>query len=213
MLILPIYGPKFNQENMRLFVNYIKYIFRWLSYLSKKYVYVQGKIQGPSRSPQYFTPKSDRIFKEILRKRLSFTWGWPEVLSMAPIIKILHRGARQELFSWSPLCIYLVMDNELEIAFFWPIKSRHLNSETYSRIRLHGKGPPKLSLRSRGLRFFLHVGKMTKNSPLVTTVDKLWVWCTSIIASLVWFVFFLYFGRSKPNINVVRKQGFRNKLF
>ncbi len=26
------------------------------------------------------------LFKEILRNRLSLTWGWPEVLSMAPVV-------------------------------------------------------------------------------------------------------------------------------
>ena len=49
MLLLPIHGPKFNQENMRFFVNYKKEIFRWLSYLSRKYM-----CRGKSRTHPAF---------------------------------------------------------------------------------------------------------------------------------------------------------------
>jgi hypothetical protein len=45
------------------------------------------------------------VFKEILR---SLTLGGAEVLSMAPVVQIVHRWAGSELLSPSPLRVSLV---------------------------------------------------------------------------------------------------------
>jgi hypothetical protein len=37
----------------------------------------------------------------IMRNRRSLTWGWPEVLYMAPIVQIWNKWAWPELFSLS----------------------------------------------------------------------------------------------------------------
>jgi hypothetical protein len=66
-----------------------------------------------------------RIFKEILRNRLSLTWGWPEVLSMAPIVLILNRWIWPELFSL-PFHVSLVKTFEWEAAYFWTIAVTNL---------------------------------------------------------------------------------------
>ncbi len=58
-----------------------------------------------------------QIFKEILRNRLSLTWGWPEVLSMATIVQIFDSWFCPELFSLS-LCISSEI-NEWDAAYFW----------------------------------------------------------------------------------------------
>ncbi len=49
------------------------------------------------------TPACGRFFKEILPNRLSLTWDWPRVLSMAPIVQILNRRVRSELLSLIPI--------------------------------------------------------------------------------------------------------------
>jgi len=62
-----------------------------------------------------------RVFKETLRNRLNLTWAWPKVLSMAPNIQILNKWVWPDLFSLSLLRASLVITNEWEEAFLWPI--------------------------------------------------------------------------------------------
>jgi hypothetical protein len=81
-------------------------------------------------------------FKGLLRNQLSLTRGWPEVPSMALIIQVLNMWAWPELFSLSQLCITLVMANEWEWAFFWPIEFSHLCCDTHTRMRLHRGARP-----------------------------------------------------------------------
>ncbi len=44
-------------------------------------------------------------FKELLRNKLRFTWGWAEVLSVDHIVQILNWAALPEVFSRSLLCL------------------------------------------------------------------------------------------------------------
>ncbi len=68
-----------------------------------------------------------------------------------------------ELFNLSPLFVSLVMANEWEGAFLWPMKCWHLSSTVYT-IHTHilwseeGATCSKVSLRSKDLRF-LHLNK------------------------------------------------------
>ncbi len=55
------------------------------------------------------------------RRRLSLTWGWPEVRSMAPIVQLLNRWTWPELFSLSLTRVSLVKTNAWKEAFFWQI--------------------------------------------------------------------------------------------
>ncbi len=80
------------------------------------------------------------IFKEILPNRLSLTWDWPRVMSMAPIVKILNRRVRPELFSLSLLRVALVKANKCKEAFFWPIAVISLFWDTHRRMRLSRGG-------------------------------------------------------------------------
>ncbi len=64
---------------------------------------------------------SGPFFKEILHKRLSFTWGGADVLPMAPIVQILHRQACPELFS---LCLYYMYTVQYVDIIWWPMNKR-----------------------------------------------------------------------------------------
>ncbi len=79
-----------------------------------------------------------RIFKEIL---LGLTWGWPEVLPMAPLVLILNRWIRPKLFSVPLLHISLVKTNEWEEDYFWPIAVTNLCCDTKSEARAQIEGP------------------------------------------------------------------------
>ncbi len=70
------------------------------------------------------------IFKEILRNSLRLTWGWPEVFSMTPFVKILNRWAWPELFSLTLLRVFLDKNNEWEEAFFLLIAFSDLCCDT-----------------------------------------------------------------------------------
>ncbi len=78
------------------------------------------------------------------------TWGGAEVLSMAPVVQILHRWASLELSS--SLCLHFIylwwwLINKKK-ALFWPIASWQLCCDAHRRIRLQRRGPLKVSLRS-----------------------------------------------------------------
>ena len=81
-------------------------------------------------------------FQRILRKRLGLTWDWPEVLSMAPIVQLLKIWVWPELFSLSLLRVSLVISNEREEAFFWPIAVSELRCDTQRIMRLNRAGQP-----------------------------------------------------------------------
>ncbi len=88
---------------------------------------------------------SCKSFKEILRNMLSLTWGWPEVLSMAPIVQILNRWFWPELFSLSLyyLRVSLVKTNEWEGSFLFTNSDHDLCCETQRRMRLNRGGQPE----------------------------------------------------------------------
>jgi hypothetical protein len=90
--------------------------------------------------------------KELLRNKLRLTWGWAEVLPVAPLVHILNRWAWTGLWSLSPLCVSLVIANKWDEAFFWPIAFSHLCGDTQTRLRLHKGAWPIVSLRSQDLR-------------------------------------------------------------
>ncbi len=88
-------------------------------------------------------------FEVLLGNKRRFTWGWAEVLFMDHSVQIQYwtRLAWPELFSLQLLCVFLVIANEWEGAFFWPIAFSHLCWDTQTRMRLHGWARPKVSLR------------------------------------------------------------------
>ncbi len=83
------------------------------------------------------TPCRGGYFNKLLHKKLRFTWGWAEVLSMAHIIQILDKLKWPDLFSLSLLFVSLVLANEWEGTFFWPIVFSGLCCDTQTRMRLH----------------------------------------------------------------------------
>jgi len=86
-------------------------------------------------------------FKELLRNQLSLTRGWPEVLSMAPIIQVLDMWAWPELFSLSQLCIFLVMAKLMRVSFLLTnrIQPSVLWYITKTRIGTRPKGLPQVT--------------------------------------------------------------------
>ena len=89
-------------------------------------------------------------------KRLSLTLGWPEVLSMAPIVQILNKCVWPELFSLSLLRVSLAFTNEWEEAFFWPIAVSYLCCDIQTRLRQY-RGGGALRLRWDFLSFYVDV--------------------------------------------------------
>ncbi len=63
----------------------------------------------------------DWNFKELLRSKLTLTWVWAEVLSMASTVHILNWWVWPEFFSLSLLRVSPLKTSEWEKAFFWPI--------------------------------------------------------------------------------------------
>ncbi len=98
---------------------------RWVSinFFSSQYLQVIRGLQPPPSPPPRFHICRIRSlwsnFKEIFRKKLSLTWGWPEVVSMSPYC-FIELGGPDLSSSLYPYYVYLyiVKANEWEIAFF-----------------------------------------------------------------------------------------------
>jgi hypothetical protein len=102
--------------------------------------------------------------KELLRNKRRLTWGWAKVLFMASVVKILNRWTWPGLFYLSPLCVSLVMANEWEGAFFWPMAFSHLCCDIQTRMRLHREARPQGQPQVTGPQGKYTYKKMTKNS-------------------------------------------------
>ncbi len=92
------------------------------------------------------------FLREIQRRRLSLTWGWPEVCPS--LILLLYWTDGYDLSS--SLCRYhctciCMKTNEWEEAFFWPITGSDLCCDTSRRMRMIKGGNPRPGLRSKDL--------------------------------------------------------------
>ncbi len=110
-------------------------------------------------------------FIEILRKRLSFTWGGAEVhglLSTVPVVQNITQVGLSGVLS-------MMMTNEWEMAFFWPLVSWHLDCDTLHigecDCREGGYLRSALVQRTSG---FTHVGKISKELDSVVKPNQRW---------------------------------------
>ncbi len=98
----------FNHTEQGTTISILDVIFhKWRRYIRKLtaektnvYVVIKHWKQKTAVEKGGWVP-SGRLFTETLTNCLSLTWGWPEVLSMAPTVQILNRWVLSELFSLS----------------------------------------------------------------------------------------------------------------
>ncbi len=91
------------------------------------------------------------FFKELLRDKLSLTWGWAEVeLRFCPWLLLFNyrTGGPEVISSLCLMCICRA-GQRMRGPFFLPIAIGHLGWDPQIRMRLHKETRSKVSLRSQ----------------------------------------------------------------